>query len=327
MYPRAAALFGSVREIVHDPQHRPVGNASVQIKSVNSDWSQTAQTNDDGEFSVSAIPFGDYTVIVTASGFSATKQFITLASDTSQVLHFMLSLAPVSQTTVVQSDMASSAVETFTPTTLIDREDILRTPGADLTNSLAMITDFTPAAYMTRHAPYAWRAPDLLAHRRRSDPRHQHRHEPGPAGQSSRHRRHGNSPRQLQRAVRRPHLRHVQHPPKVRLRHEQHRRAGQRPSAASIETDDQIEPRRAATAAKFAYYASLNGNRSNLGLKTPVVQVLHDAENGFGRIHVADVQRRTEGSAALRRTVAPRLLSRFPTIRMRMTTVSDVTAQ
>jgi len=33
---------------------------------------------------------------------------------------------------------------------------------------------------------------------------------------------------------------------------------------------------------KFAYYASLNGNRSNLGLETPIPQIYHDAENGYG---------------------------------------------
>jgi hypothetical protein len=33
---------------------------------------------------------------------------------------------------------------------------------------------------------------------------------------------------------------------------------------------------------KFAYYASINGNRSNLGLQTPIGQVFHDAENGYG---------------------------------------------
>jgi len=33
---------------------------------------------------------------------------------------------------------------------------------------------------------------------------------------------------------------------------------------------------------RFAYYASLNGNRSNYGLQTPVGQVFHDAENGYG---------------------------------------------
>jgi hypothetical protein len=33
---------------------------------------------------------------------------------------------------------------------------------------------------------------------------------------------------------------------------------------------------------RFAYYASVNGNRSNLGIQMPVPQVVHDAENGYG---------------------------------------------
>ena len=33
---------------------------------------------------------------------------------------------------------------------------------------------------------------------------------------------------------------------------------------------------------RFAYYVSANGNRSEYGLQTPVAQVFHDAENGYG---------------------------------------------
>ena len=33
---------------------------------------------------------------------------------------------------------------------------------------------------------------------------------------------------------------------------------------------------------RFAYYASVNGNRSDYGLQTPIGQVVHDAENGYG---------------------------------------------
>jgi hypothetical protein len=33
---------------------------------------------------------------------------------------------------------------------------------------------------------------------------------------------------------------------------------------------------------RFAYYASVNGNRTNLGLETPTSAVIHDAANGFG---------------------------------------------
>ncbi len=37
-----------------------------------------------------------------------------------------------------------------------------------------------------------------------------------------------------------------------------------------------------ATRQRFAYYASVNGNRSNYGLQTPIPQVYNDAENGYG---------------------------------------------
>ena len=33
---------------------------------------------------------------------------------------------------------------------------------------------------------------------------------------------------------------------------------------------------------RFAYYASVNGNRSDLGLQPPVSEVVHDATNGYG---------------------------------------------
>ena len=37
----------------------------------------------------------------------------------------------------------------MTPTTLVSRLDVQQTPGADRTNSLAMITDYVPATYVT----------------------------------------------------------------------------------------------------------------------------------------------------------------------------------
>ena len=33
---------------------------------------------------------------------------------------------------------------------------------------------------------------------------------------------------------------------------------------------------------RFAYYASVNGNRSDLGLQPPTSEVVHDATNGYG---------------------------------------------
>ena len=46
------------------------------------------------------------------------------------------------------------------------------------------------------------------------------------------------------------------------------------------QTDDQLSC--GGHTQRFAYYASVNGNRSNYGLQTPIPQVYHDAENGYG---------------------------------------------
>ena len=144
-----ATVFGNVRGIVLDPQHKPIAGATVQVKAVGSDFQQSAQTDVDGSFSFPAVPFGDYAVSVSASGFGTKEQRVTLASDTSSVLHFELALATVSETAVVTANAGTSELQTVTPTSLVNGGDIERTPGADLTNSLAMITDFTPGAYMT----------------------------------------------------------------------------------------------------------------------------------------------------------------------------------
>ena len=66
-----ATIFGSVRGIVHDPQHRPLQGAMVMLRSNSSDWAHSTNTNDDGEFAFNPVPIGDYTVVVAAPGVCA----------------------------------------------------------------------------------------------------------------------------------------------------------------------------------------------------------------------------------------------------------------
>ena len=95
------------------------------------------------------MPVGDYKITVTQSKFETLEQTVTVDSNSSPILHFQLAIAPLSQSTVVVGQAETVNMDSVTPTTLIDREDIAQTPGADRTNSLAMITDFTPGAYVT----------------------------------------------------------------------------------------------------------------------------------------------------------------------------------
>ena len=48
-----ATIFGSIRGIVHDPQHRPIQSAHVVLKSQTSDWTQSQDSNSNGEFEFS----------------------------------------------------------------------------------------------------------------------------------------------------------------------------------------------------------------------------------------------------------------------------------
>jgi len=134
---------------VHDPQHRPVSGASVKLQAITSDYSQTTPANDNGEFSFTSVPVGDYKITVTQPKFDTAEQTVTVDSSSSPVLHFQLAIATLSQSTVVVGQAGAVNMDSVTPTTLVNREDIAQTPGADRTNSMAMITDFTPGAYVT----------------------------------------------------------------------------------------------------------------------------------------------------------------------------------
>ncbi|MEA2542606.1 MAG: hypothetical protein QOH35_3972, partial [Acidobacteriaceae bacterium] len=144
-----AAELTAVRGVVHDPQHRPIADATVTLRAAHSDFVVSDKTNSNGEFSSSAVPPGIYLVTVAQAGFTTTTQSITIASDTTPVLHFELQVGSVQQSVVVNSDASVVNTDSVTPTTLVSREDIARTPGASQTNSLAMITDYVPGAYMT----------------------------------------------------------------------------------------------------------------------------------------------------------------------------------
>ena len=144
-----ATVFGALRAIVHDPQHRPISGASVTLKAAHSDLKFSAVSDPSGEFTIPAVPLGDYTIAISKAGFAALRQTVTVSSDSSLILHYMLAIASVNETVNVSAIQDATNVDSVTPQTQIDRIDIARTPGADRTNSLAMITDFVPGAYVT----------------------------------------------------------------------------------------------------------------------------------------------------------------------------------
>src|SRR5579864_6798701 len=75
-----ATIFGTVRGIVHDPDHRPIQHAQVMIHETASDWTKTVVTNENGEFEIDEVPVGEYIVSASAPGFETFSITMTVQS-------------------------------------------------------------------------------------------------------------------------------------------------------------------------------------------------------------------------------------------------------
>ncbi len=275
-----AGIFGQLHGVAHDPAHRPIAGARVEVRAAQSSFLLTAITGQDGSFALSSIPLGDYTVTVAQTGFESVRQALTLASGTSPILHFELPLGIVRETVSVPNSTGTANIGTVTPTALISRQDIAQTPGAGRTDSLAMITDYVPGAYITH---------DML------------------------HMRGGHQLSWLIDGVQIPNTNissnlGAQIDPKdidyvevqrgsytadvgdrtygvfnvvPRTGFERNRQAEIVLTAGSfLQANGQLNF--GDHSEKLAYYASLNGNRSDYGLSPPIGRIFHNRTNGYG---------------------------------------------
>jgi hypothetical protein len=275
-----AGVFGSVRGVVHDPQHRPVQGAMVMLKSATSDWSTTANTDASGEFHFNGVPLGRYIVNVASPGFEQTEQKVVIESGTQPVLHYQLALATDRENVTVSSSAVELPTDTATPITLIDRASIQETPGADRTNSLAMITDYVPAAYVTH---------DMLHMRGGHQVEWAIDGVPIPNTNIASNLGPQIDPKDIDYLEIQRGSYEADHGDRTygifnivpRTGFERDRECDFVISAGNFyQTNDQLSC--GSHSERAAYYASINGNRSNYGLQTPIPQVVNAAAHGFG---------------------------------------------
>jgi outer membrane receptor protein involved in Fe transport len=273
-------IFGSVRGIVHDPQHRPVSDAKVVLQAEKSNYLQTVQTDAEGQFHFDAVPLGEYAVTVSQTGFAVGQQTIAVLSGTAPILHFELRLETQNQSVTVSADSAPAQTESVTPTTLVSREEIRQTPGASRTNSLAMITDYTPGAYVTHDQLHirgghqvSWLIDGV----------------PIPNTNIASNLGPQIDPKDIDTVEMQRGSYAADYGDRTygifnvapRTGFERNNEAELVLSAGNFyQTDDQLNF--GGHTNRFAYYGSINGNRTNLGLAPPTSAVSHDAANGFG---------------------------------------------
>jgi hypothetical protein len=276
-----AAAFGGVRGTVRDAQSKAVPAAHVRLESLASGAVLRTMTDAHGRFDFPNVAIGTYRLSVTRQGFVISTQPVTVEAGYFPHPDIVLSRSSAEKLAqVTVSAPAEPVVASVTPITLVSQQDIERTPGATNVNSLAMITDYVPGTY---------EAHDML------------------------HMRGGHQTNWLMDGVEIPNTNIAENlGPAVNPEDIQTLEA-QRGSYQADEgdrtygifnvipktgfgstdqaqldvtagnfgqTDDELSV--ASHTSDFAYYASLEGNRSNLGLQTPVSQVIHDEAQGYG---------------------------------------------
>ncbi|GAC1679578.1 MAG: hypothetical protein NVS9B5_11180 [Terriglobales bacterium] len=275
-----ATIFGSVRGIVHDPQHRPLQGAMIMLRAKSADWSKTTYSDGNGQFQFNAVPFGEYTIAVATPGFVQTEQQVVVNSGSEPVAHFQLKLSGRNETVNVSAAPELAPTDSVTPTTLVNRLDVARTPGADRTNSLSIITDFVPGTYLTHDQLHirgghqvSWLIDGVPV------PNSNIASNVGPqfdpkdidyleVERGSNEAQFGDRTYGVFNVV-------------PRTGFERNNQAELIASLGNFyQTNNQLNF--GSHTQRIAYYASVNGNRSNFGLETPTAQVIHDAENGYG---------------------------------------------
>jgi outer membrane receptor protein involved in Fe transport len=275
-----ATVFGTVRGIVHDSMHRPIQGAKITLHARQSDWSREATTDAEGQFLIDAVPAGEYTVHIAHSGFLPVDQAIVVATGSAPVLHFPMQLEGVKEKVTVEGTPDVISPEASSARALVTEKQIDQTPGASRANSLALITNEVPGATIVHNQLHlrgghqvTWLVDGVPVPNTniattvgpQFDPKDIATLEIQRGGYSAEY---GDRTYAVFDIV-------------PRSGFERNREAEIRTSFGSpYETNNQLSF--GSHTQRFAYYASLNGSRANLGLETPTPATIHDLADGFG---------------------------------------------
>ena len=275
-----AAGYGSVRVTVENARNEPMAGARVALRSRASGRLVTGRTDEHGRFDFPTVSIGSYLLTVSRHGFVTVRRPVTVEAGyfPSPTVH----LRPLSKLAriTISGSRRPDVVASVTPITLVSEHDILATPGAINANSLAMITDYVPGAYEAHDMLHirgghqtSWLIDGVEI------PNTNIAEDLGPAVE----------PQDIQtlgaegggynadEGDRTYGIFNVI--PKTGFGRKNQAEIGA--TAGNFgQTDDYLSV--ASHERNFAYYASVEGNRSDLGLQTPQSQVVHDATRGYG---------------------------------------------
>ena len=134
----AQSNSGIIRGTVLDPSGAAIAGATVEIHNPVSHYDQSAKTNPQGSFEFDNIPFNNYHMVATASGFQTSAQDIDVRSPLPLEPKFNLTIG--TSTTTVTVEAAGDLVESDPTThTDVDRELFDKLPLESASSSLSSL--------------------------------------------------------------------------------------------------------------------------------------------------------------------------------------------
>ena len=288
-----AAAYGSVSGVVRDDGGRAVAGAKVVLESDVHALTER-HTDSTGHFDFPRVAIGHYTLTLSQRDFASLSESVTVQAGYFPFAAIVLPSKPA-EVSVIATRL--TPVASVTPITTVSQADIESTPGATNANSSAMITDYVPGAYQ---------AHDML------------------------HMRGGHQTNWLIDGVEIPNTNIAENlGPEINPQDVQTlgiERGGYAADEGDrtygilnvipksgfssnnqaqldltagnfAQTDDYLSA--ASHTDRFAYYASVEGNRSNLGLQTPDSPVIHDQAQGYGVFTHLEYQPTTQDAVSV----------------------------
>src|ERR1700730_18562489 len=91
----AQSNYASLEGVVSDPQGRPYAGATLQLTSLSTRAERHVSSNEHGLFQITALPPGEYELLVQAQGFATLSQKLRLEVGQQMTANFALNVAPV----------------------------------------------------------------------------------------------------------------------------------------------------------------------------------------------------------------------------------------
>jgi len=145
----AQSSFGQISGVVEDPTGASVPDATITITSTNTQATRTATSDQNGNFIVTNLPIGGYSIVVTKTGFQTAKQSdVSISADAKVTSNFTLPVGQATETVEVQG----GAIESLNTTSgelarVIDSKQVdnLALNGRNYTQLLTLV----PGAVVT----------------------------------------------------------------------------------------------------------------------------------------------------------------------------------